>query len=614
MTVNYVKHHWRILLMILIGIGMFFIYSWFPIESSKDLYICGASPLESRNAANSMLQAGADELCEEYGSAANIHKFNSPDEMMNFFWTSRLANGEALTLDEPLEEVGNNLIRPRSVNVIDATILPGSFLGLPFVYGSVGKIFSGMGLPLPDVLWYLTAFFAVIATLFFYQLVRMIFNRNVALISGILMYVFPGWVYYTSRSFYHNVLFVSFAIIGLYFLFVALQQVSRYAASTRWNHWFGNLVLFTVAGLMTGAALITRSSEAGWLGLVTALVLLFHWRQFFPTKQKKFTTAVLWHHWFGISLFVIALLAAFLPVFVTNYQLYGAPLSIGYGTSLSGDITEIVHQSGLLFKLLVSPFGVDLQSILINAYNYLLVYFWYFSIPALLGIVLWFFTKGRTSRKQQAYLLVFALMTVYLGIYYGSWEITDRIDEQTVSIGTSYIRYWLPIYLGLIPFVGYAVNWLLGLIHFQKWAKPIIAGLVIGLMAFLGFRLIFWDSDESLLAINNNVHAAQAELLRIKQYVPQDAIIVFGFKQADKIFFPEYSRIIPELAVSRDYEAVALLVKHAEVYYYHFAEPEVVETISRRNFEPYGIRINSQGQKVFQRDWLYRIELITDEE
>ena len=119
------------MIVLLAGVAMFFVYAWFPVESARDLYSCNASEGQTIKVANPILQQGGEDLCNYYGSAANVFKFNSPDEMMNFFWAERISTGEAIYYQEPLENLGNNLLRPRSVNVSGDRVLPGSFIGLP---------------------------------------------------------------------------------------------------------------------------------------------------------------------------------------------------------------------------------------------------------------------------------------------------------------------------------------------------------------------------------------------------------------------------------------------------------------------------------------------------
>jgi len=256
-----IKNHWQFIIIILAGVGMFFVYSWFSVSASKDLYICGDSSTEALKAGNQILQSSSETYCEAYGSAENIYKFNSPDETLNFFFTQRFAAGGELYYQEPLEGIGNSLIRPRSVNVVGDKVLPGSFMGMYFVYGRLGKLAGTVGLDAADVLFYINALVAVMGILFFYLLLSLIFGKNIALISGLLAYVLPGWLYFASRSFYHNILFVSLLIIGLYWLVRALTQVRQEKLGKSLVKWLLDLGLYILAGVFIGASLITRSSE-----------------------------------------------------------------------------------------------------------------------------------------------------------------------------------------------------------------------------------------------------------------------------------------------------------------------------------------------------------------
>jgi len=80
------------------------------------------------------------------------------------------------------------------------------------------------------------------------------------------------------------------------------------------------------------------------------------------------------------------------------------------------------------------------------------------------------------------------------------------------------------------------------------------------------------------------------------------------YKQADKIFFPDRKKLITALAVDEDYEALRRMVELRDVYYYTFAGEDIVDFISKRDFEPRGMKI-VRGAKVFKSDWIYIIEL-----
>jgi hypothetical protein len=616
---TWVKRNWQLLLVIFIGLAILPVYMWFPAATDS-------APL----------------------------KFNSPDEMMNYFWAQELSQS-ALPLvtsasnerasffkyTEPLEASANSLIRPRSVNVVADKIVPGSFYGLYFIYGKLGQIFGS------NSIVYLTPFFAVLGIVFFYLLIALVFGRNVALISALLAYVFPGWIYFANRSMFHNVLFVSLLIVGLYLLVKVLfnqtdnppdrragrKQTTGQSFITRQSPVVSYL-LYSLAGFFIGLALITRLSELAWVVLLVLIILLLNFRKI---------------NWLGFLLLIAILILTFIPVLVVNYNLYGAPLSIGYRPDLEGEFQELITQPGLFYELLVSPFGFNLRTIASHVYHFLVRFFWYFSVPAGLGLLLWLLkfifrarlpvrqVSQRSSRRksaaepnapqtnvdttpsgadiskqnfykrQWAYLIILFLVTCFLLLYYGSWQFTDRIAQTTVAIGNSFIRYWLPIYLGMLPFIGLLVYWFISLFK-KTWPRIVIAGLLIGLISMPSFLSVFWSSDESLMSLRDNIYIQQITSQKLTALVSPESIVLLGFKQADKIFYPEHRRIIPELAVPRDYEALRTLANHSELYYYHFAPTTTVEYLSRRDFEPYGLAIEiDSGQKVYGDEWIYKI-------
>ena len=50
-------------------------------------------------------------------------------------------------------------------------------------------------------------------------------------------------------------------------------------------------------------------------------------------------------------------------------------------------------------------------------------------------------------------------ISVFFAIYYGSWEFTDKLTLHLNTLGISYVRYWLPIYLLSLPFVATGILW-----------------------------------------------------------------------------------------------------------------------------------------------------------
>ena len=118
------------------------------------------------------------------------------------------------------------------------------------------------------------------------------------------------------------------------------------------------------------------------------------------------------------------------------------------------------------------------------------------------------------------------------------------------------------------------------------------------------FNLVYRQTDESLFLLKN-LSESRIKSRLINQKIKPDEVAVI-YRQADKIFFPERARIITDLVVPADYQAVARLAELKNIYYYTFAPPATVEFISRRDFEQYGLKIVA-GEKLLGSDWLYKI-------
>ncbi|MCK5459773.1 glycosyltransferase family 39 protein, partial [Candidatus Parcubacteria bacterium] len=147
-------------------------------------------------------------------------KFNSPDETANYFFAKRFAETGKISYFEPLNLEAGDIIRPRSAQSMDGKIAPTSFLGIILLYGFIAKIFGVWIIP------FLTPFLAIIGVLFFYKLIKKIFDKNIAFFSSLFLLFCPAFWYYSEKSMYHNIGFVVFLIIGIYFFSAKTAAVS----------------------------------------------------------------------------------------------------------------------------------------------------------------------------------------------------------------------------------------------------------------------------------------------------------------------------------------------------------------------------------------------------
>jgi len=433
-------------------------------------------------------------------------KWGSPDETANYIFSKLYAETGDLEIFEEYNLYAKDIIRPRSFRSDHGIVRPMSFLGIVLVYGKIASLTNYKIIP------YLTPFFACLGIFFYYLLIKRIFGRRNAFISAIILSVFPVYIYYTARSMFHNVLFIVFLIIGLYYLIAGIQtkkkekpqtqikvqnkkskkrifkriaqfflaQFFRFCIFLKNNFW--KWILFGLGGFFIGLAVITRSSELLWLLPLFLILWIFNLRKM---------------GLFGLTIFCLAVYLAVLPVLHWNNILYGAPLHSGY-PEMNRSIANIFNASQDLFfsfgklissqedyqssipeietpgnKLILLNTDLSLERSLIEKikdnvfhfgfspkksfqmfyYYFVLMFYWLFW-PAILGLFIFLSDFRLWGRKEFSYIISFFVISFVLVLYYGSWDFHDNPDPNSFTIGNSYTRYWLPIYLYAIPLVS----------------------------------------------------------------------------------------------------------------------------------------------------------------
>lgn len=465
------------------------------------------------------------------GTAASGAKFNSPDEAANYFFIENYVTEGTLQVFEPLNLTTGGIVHPRSITVSGGNLIPGSFLGLILIYGWLAKIFT-LG-----IVWWLTPFFAVAAVFCFYEIIKNIFDRRIALWSSFLLLVHPAFWYYASRGFFPNVLFTAFILAGFYFL------VGRKKSGGGWN-----FLDYVFSGLFFGLAMSVRLSEIIWVG--AALLLLF----IIYRKNLK---------WPKVAAFLFSFGLAFFPVFFYNRAIYGDPLTTAYnlgeGTATAGGAAWFISAVKFIF-----PFGLEIKNVLKNFSTYFIGMFWWLAVPATFGAA--FFIKkliaGKLDKKIIAYLSLGGFISLFLFLYYGSWFFYDN-PAREASIGTSYVRYWLPIYILSLPLVAFTVSKLVDFI--RPLQHKLFAAVLCLIFVLFGVNLTFFDKNDGLAYIYKNVWDYAAIADEVNATISEDAIIIAD--RADKIFFPEH-RVITPLREKSTYAAIPELAKTLPLYYY----------------------------------------------
>ncbi|MCX6798056.1 MAG: glycosyltransferase family 39 protein [Candidatus Falkowbacteria bacterium] len=561
---------------------------------------------------------------EQLASDGQI-KWSSPDETANYFFTENFSATGSLSVFEPINLSSHDLVHPRSFRSDWGWLKPISFLGIILIFGKIAAWLGAWIIP------YLTPIFAALGIIFFYGLVKRIFSERVALISAFLMATFPVYIYYTVRSMFHNVLFVVFVIIGFYFLAYFIDKKysyqTRHFFSTKINKniYLGFLLAF-LAGIFFGLALMTRASELIWLGPLLFLVWVFNIRR---------------AGWLKPILFGLGLILALLPAFYYNQILYSAPLYGGYG-QMNQSLADI-SQAGknlVISRAAFSPssyqkffttltnnifyFGFNLKlSVKIFYYYFWRMFGWllflgFWGIMMLISDNFFHF-----KRRYLVYLLSLILTSTILIFYYGSWQFNDNPDPKSFTIGNSYTRYWLPIYLFFIPLASLFIVKIKisrtviepgeeGKYYWQRlpiyWSNALQMVSVL-IIAFSSIIFVMFGSEEGLAYLATNNYAAKTSSALVVELTEPQAIIVTQYY--DKFLFPERKVLVGLLNDDNMNYYYAQLAKISPLYYYNFSfAPKDIDYLNNTKLAKVNLGI-SLVKKIDQTFSLYKLSVVS---
>ncbi|MBU0963459.1 glycosyltransferase family 39 protein [Patescibacteria group bacterium] len=517
--------------------------------------------------------------------------FTSPDETANYFFIELFANQGQLSYEEPLNVDVNNVIKPRSMGVNGDNVVPGSFLGIILLYGLIAKIF---GL---KIVLYLTPLFSVISVIFFYLLIKEVFNKKVAFVSSVFLFFLPPFWYYSARGMFHNALFISLLIIGCYFIVKSIKNSNATVKAI--SNYF-------LAGLFVGLALITRTSETIWIFVVT--ILLF---SFFRKNIK----------WYFPVIFFVVIMLVFSPILFLNNQLYGSPFSFSYSSqTIDSSSLQTFTQSSLeKFKQLIWPFNFDFNYASQSFYNYILLIFPWFSIFFVIGFIrLWknvinsIFFKMRglkyqasISEAQKKYGILFTVILIWLFLYYGSYFFIEYLDPTRIILGSSYLRYWLPIFVFGLPFVTIGISKVTFLFR-----QPLIKKIIIStcFLFFCSFSVITVLSDplQGLYALKTNISQDIQKNRLIIAQTESNSIIISGYN--DKVFFPSRKVIVgwPAEDTLFDKSMKVMIREHPVYFFYNPLDENSLRTknlIHKFNYNIEEVTNNNRTEEV-----LYKIQ------
>ncbi|HSD12389.1 MAG TPA: hypothetical protein VLC10_02415, partial [Patescibacteria group bacterium] len=484
------------------------------------------------------------------------HRYNSPDEASNAYFSRHFASSGSLWYAEPLNLVlKDEVVHPRSVRVVDNFLVPGGFIGLPMLYGGIAAALGAGIIP------FLTPFFAVAAALAFAWLASRWLGVRGGLIAGAALLLQPAWWYAASRTLQPNVLFVAFVIFSAAMFFGApiFAVVERRAIE---GVRLLRLADGAIAGILLAAAVAVRMAEAYWL-ILGALVLLAVCRKRVP--------------WGRLAAFAVTSAAALAPLLIMNQAIYGSPFATGYGSGVSVPAGEIPQGLGnaLLGPLrpLLFPLGFAPRTAFANFWTYGIAFFWWWSVLVACGVVSYALARRRArqpwSSAAKAYAATAVVVTLWLILFYGSWRVQDNPDPDAVTIGSSYLRYWLPVFV----FSTVPVAWLAAAAT-ERLSRRAAAAWLAAAFVFAAASSatdVFWGNGEGLLSVRAELIRYDAIVREIVAKTPEPSLVIVD--RADKYVWPDRPVITP-LRADSTYAALVTLRRFASLYYFGITFPE----------------------------------------
>ncbi|MDD4412425.1 MAG: glycosyltransferase family 39 protein [Patescibacteria group bacterium] len=505
-----------------------------------------------------------------YGQADNFVKWSSPDETANYQMAKQYAEYSKLFSLEKYNLIVDGIIAPRSLRANGVFLQPMSFLGIMIYYGAIAKIF-GVG-----ILPYLTPLLGAVGIIYFYLLISQLFNKKIGLISATILTSFPVYIYFSAHSFFHNIPFVVFLIISLYYFVLASKYRAFCSKDDQGEDFIGRKKHYltwlyaALAGFFLGLSVGFRTSELLWIAPALLILWLFNIRKI---------------GFFKLALVIYFAALAYSPIVYWNTILYGGPFSSGYpkmdesvfnivssGTSLvtdtfyKQDLGFISFYADKLYKAIFT-FGFHPLQSLAMVYNYIYGMFTWLVVLAGLGFIFYIFHYKNKKKSVFVYVLAYLALTVILSFYYGSWKFNDNPDPNSITIGNSYTRYWLPIYLGAIPFVAIALD-SLAKIAILKRAKQAILISFLAILSGFSIFFVLYGSDEGLISSYYRLRESRIEYEKVISLTQSDSVIITRYH--DKLFFPERRVIFGLLTDNEMNKRYAILAKKMPVYYYNF--------------------------------------------
>ncbi len=506
---------------------------------------------------------------------------NSPDERANLLVATAFAERSEFFLVESRNVELQGVLHPRSFFAKGEQLFGRSFLGLPVLAGLVAKAMGSYGV------FFVTPVLALLAVIAWRSTINTLSkNQLFADFAALALLAHPAFWYYSGRVMMHNVGFLALLIIS--FWAVVVNPFKKWKEGMSWMG-------FVLSGALFALALAFRASEVIWL-LPLVLVL-------FALARKQLSPKL-------IFAWCIGALIVGLPFAYLQNNLYGAPWNSGYQVQADAPAIELSTTSldpqpepHPIVKILL-PFGFAERAILRHAWQYGIALYPWMSLLAFAGIGMWLFDQNKKELfPWKKWMAVSTAVSAWLVVVYGSWTFHDNPDPNIFTLGNSYARYWLPVFLLATPFVALPLETIAS--WFKKKPAQQFAAIILALVVIApGAWLVFYGHDGFI-----PTRAALASFEEKREFIlantDQEAVVITD--RSDKFIFPDRAVVVP-LRSEVTYASLPAMLRTSPVYYFGITLPEKdVQYLNEEKLRPDGIRIEYIG--TWDDESLYRFTL-----
>lgn len=424
---------------------------------------------------------------------------NSPDEAANKIFIKTFATQHNFKFTQNFIQPAAYPLFPRST-VPDGNVLtPAGFIGLPLVYGILAVL---LGVAAAS---FFTVFFTAIASVAWWYIIKNIFNRRVADFSFLLFLSQPAIIYYTARGLFPNLLFLDCLLVAVAALWwVLVERVENKSLGAK----------ITMGLLAIGSALVAimvRPPEALMAFFLVGLVAII----FGQSQVRRLAIGGIGMLFFLAGGLWLARAQGFLPG--------------GYSFA------------NLSLVRAIFPFGVLFLPTIKHVVLFVVKLFFPWTLLSAVGFLFWLgkWRKNKTeSPKILAYLLFIIPISGWLFLVYGSWNVVDNpANVNAVTMGSSYVRYWLPALILWLPFAGYFI-----LEFFSARIIPLAVRAVL-ICALAGGVWRAAAGEDGLKFVWRELRTVPKTRAAIQTLIPSDSVL--AVRTWDKHLFPMFPVIQP---------------------------------------------------------------------